>query len=326
MMDALSDVLQSFRLTGGVFLEARFTTPWCVLSKFSPEDCRPFLADPVQMIAYHYCTRGRWLLQVVGEPAVEVRAGEAVLLPRNDPHLVCSATDLRPVDARGLVQPPEGGGALPRIVHGGGGEATHMLCGFLACERHRNPLIATLPRVLKIDMARTGSDEWIESSLRFALGGLSQGLIGATTVMSKVAELMFIEAVRRYAATLAPEQRGWLAGARDPYVGRALALLHGQPDHPWTTESLACAVSLSRSAFADRFTGVVGMPPKRYLIGWRLQLAKEKLREGCKPIAQVAHEVGYEAEAAFNRAFRREFGTPPAAWRKQAQPADLLRR
>jgi AraC-like DNA-binding protein len=322
MMDALSDVLQSFRLTGGVFLEARFTAPWCVLSKFSPEDCRPFLADPVQMIAYHYCTRGRWLLQVAGEPAVDVRAGEAVLLPRNDPHLVCSAVDLRPVDARSLVQPPEGGGALPRIVHGGGGEATHMLCGFLACERHRNPLIATLPRVLKIDMAHTGSDEWIESSLRFALGGLSQGLIGATTVMSKVAELMFIEAVRRYAATLAPEQRGWLAGARDPYVGRALALLHGQPDRPWTTESLACAVSLSRSAFADRFTGVVGMPPKRYLIGWRLQLAKEKLREGCKPIAQVAHEVGYEAEAAFNRAFRREFGTPPATWRRQAQPAD----
>jgi AraC-like DNA-binding protein len=325
-MVALSDVLQSVRLTGGVFLEARFTAPWCVLSNFSVEDCRPFLADPVQLIAYHYCTRGRWCLQVAGEPAVEVRAGQAVLLPRNDPHLVGSATDLRPVDARSLIQPPEGGGALPRIVHGGGGEATQLLCGFLACERHRNPLIATLPRLLKIDMARTGSDDWIESSLRFALCGLSEGLVGAATVMSKLAELMFVEAVRRYAATLPPEQRGWLAGARDPYVGRALALLHGRPDHPWTTDSLACEVSLSRSAFADRFTAAVGTPPKRYLTAWRLQLAKEKLREGRKPIAQVAYEVGYEAEAAFNRAFRREFGTPPAAWRKQEQPTATWQR
>jgi len=319
-MDALSDVLQTVRLTGGVFLEARFTAPWCVASQFTIEDCRPFLSDPVQVIAYHYSTHGRWWLQVAGEHPVEVRAGEVALLPRNDPHVLGSSTDLRPVSARSLIQPADGGG-LARIIHGGGGEATHMVCGFLASDQHRNPLIATLPRVLKIDMARTGSDEWIESSLRFALRGLSEGLIGASTVMSKLSELMFVEAVRRYAATLPAEQRGWLAGVRDPYVGRALALVHGRPGHPWTAESLACEVSLSRSAFSDRFTSVVGMPPKRYLIAWRLQTAKEKLREGRKPMAQIAHEVGYEAEAAFNRAFRREFGIPPAAWRKQTQPA-----
>jgi AraC-like DNA-binding protein len=322
MMDALSDVLQSVRLTGGVFLEARFTAPWCVLSKFTSEDCRPFLPDPVQVIAYHYCTHGRWWLEVAGEPPVEVRAGEAVLLPRNDPHVMGSSTGLRPVNSHSLIQPADGGG-LARIVHGGGGEATQMVCGFLASDQNRNLLIATLPRVLKVDMAQTGSDEWIESSLRFALRGLSEGVIGASTMMSKLSELMFVEAVRRYAATLPAEQRGWLAGARDPYVGRALALVHGRPDHPWTAESLACEVSLSRSAFADRFTAVIGTPPKRYLISWRLQVAKEKLREGRKPIAQIAHEVGYEAETAFNRAFRREFGLPPAAWRRQAQPAGL---
>jgi len=318
-MDALSDVLQSVRLTGGVFLEARLTAPWCVLSKFTAEDCRPFVSDPVQVIAYHYSTCGRWWLQVAGEDAVEVRAGEVVLLPRNDPHVLGSARDLRPVSARSLVK-TSGEGGLARIVHGGGGEATQILCGFLASDQHRNPLIETLPRVLKIDMTETASAAWIESSLRFALRGLSEGLVGTSTVMSKLSELMFVEAVRRYAAGLPAEQRGWLAGMRDPYVGKALGLLHGRPDHPWTTESLAAEVSLSRSAFADRFTAVVGMPPKRYLISWRLEVAKEKLRAGRKPIAQIAHEVGYEAEAAFNRAFRREFGTPPAAWRRQAQP------
>jgi len=270
-MDALSDLLQAMRLTGGVFLESRFTAPWSVVSRLRAEDYKAFLADPVQVIAYHYVTRGRLCLQVAGEPAVEVRAGEAV----------------------------------------------HVVCGFLGTAQRGNPLIASLPRVLKIDMAQSGSNEWIESSIRFALRGLSEGLIGASTVMSRLSELMFVEAVRRYVASLPPEHMGWLFALRDPYVGKALALVHGSPNHPWTAESLACEVSLSRSAFADRFANVVGMPPKRYLISWRLQVAKEKLRGGLKPIAQIAHEVGYEAEAAFNRAFKREFGVPPAAWRRQ---------
>jgi transcriptional regulator GlxA family with amidase domain len=215
------------------------------------------------------------------------------------------------------VQPGEGG-RLARIVHGGGGEATHLVCGFLGSAQRGNPLIACLPRVLKIDMAEAGLDEWLESSIRFALRGVSEELVGASTVMSRLSELMFVEAVRRYAAALPAEQRGWLFALRDPYVGKALALVHGRPGHPWTAESLACEVSLSRSAFADRFASAVGMPPKRYLISWRLRIAKEKLRGGLKPIAQIAHEVGYEAEAAFNRAFKREFGVPPAAWRRQS--------
>jgi AraC-like DNA-binding protein len=315
-MDALSDLLQVMRLTGGVFLEARFTAPWSVLSRLRPQDCRAFLSDPAEVIAYHYVIRGRLLLQVAGEEVVEVRDGEAVLLPRNDPHVLGSAAGLDAIEARDLMQRGEGG--LARIIHGGGGAPTHLVCGFLGSAQRGNPLIAGLPRVLKIDMAEAGSDAWIESSIRFALRGLREGLIGASTVMSRLSELMFVEAVRRYAAALPVEQRGRLFALRDPYVGKALALVHGRPGHPWTAESLACEVSLSRSAFADRFASVVGMPPKRYLIFWRLQVAKEKLREGLKPIAQIAHEVGYEAEAAFNRAFKREFGMPPAAWRKQS--------
>jgi AraC-like DNA-binding protein len=321
-MDALSEVLQTVRLTGGIFLDARFTAPWCVSSRVGPEDCRPFLAVPVQVIAYHYVTRGRLQLQVAGELPVEVRAGEAVLLPRNDPHVLGSATDLHPVNADDLIQPALDGG-LARIDYGGGGEATQIICGFLGSDQRRNPLITTLPRVLTVDMTRAGSDEWIESSLRFALRGLSEGAVGRSTVMSKLSELMFVEAVRCYAVTLPAGHGGWLAGARDPYVGKALALVHGKPNHPWTTESLAREVSLSRSAFADRFTAVIGVPPKRYLVSWRLQVAKERLREGRQPIAEIAYEVGYEAEAAFNRAFKREFGIPPAAWRKQTQPTEM---
>jgi AraC-like DNA-binding protein len=320
-VDALLDLLQAVKLTGAVFLDAHFTAPWCISSRIGPEDCRPFLVDPVQVIAYHYVTHGRMQVQVAGGHAVEVCAGEAVLLPRNDPHLLGSSIDVRPINSHDLIQPADGGG-LARIIHGGGGEATNLVCGFLGSGQHRNPLIATLPRMLKIDMTRAGSNEWIESSLRFALRGLSEGKIGASTVMSKLSELMFVEAVRSYAATLPAEQTGWLAGLRDQFVGKALALVHGKPQLPWTAESLAREVSLSRSAFSDRFTAVVGTPPKRYLISWRMQVAKEKLRAGRQPIAQIAYEVGYEAEAAFIRAFKREFGIPPAAWRKQTPPTE----
>ena len=318
-MDALSNVLQTVTLTGGVFLDAHFTAPWCISSGIGSEDCRPFLSNPMQVIAYHYVTKGRMLVQVAGDDPVEVRAGEAVLLPQNDPHLLGSSLDLNPVNSHDLIQRADGGG-LARIIHGGSGEVTQIVCGFLGSDRHRNPLIATLPRLLTIDMTRVGSDEWIETSLRFAIRGLNEGMIGTSPVMSKLSELMFVEAVRRYAAALPTEQRGWLAGVRDPYVGKALALVHGKPNHPWTTESLASEVSLSRSAFADRFTAVVGVPPIRYVTSWRLQVAKEKLRTSKRPVAQIAYDVGYEAESAFARAFKREFGVPPAAWRRQAQP------
>jgi transcriptional regulator GlxA family with amidase domain len=137
--------------------------------------------------------------------------------------------------------------------------------------------------------------------------------------MSRLSELMFVEAVRNYAATLSPAEKGWLAGMRDPVVGGALALMHGKANHPWTAEELASRVALSRSAFTDRFTALVGSPPMRYLTAWRMQLAQEKLRSTRQSVAQIAYEVGYEAEAAFTRAFKREFGTPPATWRTAAQ-------
>jgi AraC-like DNA-binding protein len=319
-MDALSDMLQAVRLTGGVFLDARFTAPWCVSSRIDSGDCRPWLVEPVQVIAYHHVVEGRMLVSLEGERSLEVRAGETVLLPRNEPHVLSSAAGLPPVDPRDFVQPADDGG-LMRIVHGGGGEPAHIVCGFLGSDQDRNPLLETLPRILKVDMAKAGSSDWIESSLRFALRGLGEGKVGSSMVMSRLSELMFVEAVRAWIATQPPEQLGWIAGVRDPFVGQALALLHSRPNHRWTAESLAQAVALSRSAFSDRFTALVGMPPIRYLTAWRLQVACDRLREGRQSIAQIAYDIGYEAEVAFIRAFKREFGVPPATWRKQAQNA-----
>ena len=139
---------------------------------------------------------------------------------------------------------------------------------------------------------------------------------GAESMLAKLSELMFVEAMRRYVGTLPPDGKGWLAGVRDAQVGRALALLHGDPGRAWTVDDLGREVALSRSALAERFTALVGEPPIQYLMRWRLALAAQMLRAGRDAVGRVAERTGYESEAAFSRAFKREFGMPPAAWRR----------
>jgi AraC-like DNA-binding protein len=179
-------------------------------------------------------------------------------------------------------------------------------------------LIAALPKVLRLNVGSGAGGAWIGDSFQRAAEEFATGGVGSATILSKLAELLFVEAVRRYLTTLPKDQAGWLAGLRDRSVGPALALLHSRSSHPWTTEELAQQVGLSRSAFAERFANLVGVPPMRCLLKWRLQLAAARLRESPRSTAQIASEVGYESEAAFSRAFKRAFGVTPAAWRRQA--------
>lgn len=315
-MDPLSGVLRAVRLTGGVFLAADFTAPWCVSVKITPEDCAPFLGRRTQIIGYHVVIEGQLLVGLKGEPMSEVRAGEIVLFPQNDDHTLASAPGRRPVSARELMQPSPDG-SLARIRHGGGGIATRIVCGFLANEETYNPLIAALPKVLKIDVRQGASRAWIEATVRFAASELTEGRLASSSVMARLSETLLIEAVRQYSSGLAEQEAGWLKGLKDPHIGRALALIHHKISESWSAEALASEVGLSRSAFVERFTSLVGMPPIRYLTVWRLQTAKLNLQETSKSIAQLAHSVGYESEEAFSRAFKREFGFPPAQWKRR---------
>jgi AraC-like DNA-binding protein len=307
-------MLRAMRFTGGIFLDAEFTAPWCVTAKVGPEDCIPFTPEPRYIIAYHYVTAGHFLLKVDHQPPVLVESGEIVVLPRNDDHLIGSALNLRAVSAEHLIQPAAEGG-LAKIVHGGGGELTRILCGFLGNDMPHNAIVALLPSVLKLKVTEGASGSWIESSFRFAAKELSKGEAASTPMLAKLAELLFMEAVRRYLASQATIST-WTAGLRDPIVGRALGLLHSQIARRWTTENLAREIAVSRSAFAERFTRVIGEPPMRYLARQRFEQASARLRDSADPIARIAFEVGYESEAAFNRAFKREYGVPPASWRR----------
>lgn len=317
-MDPLSEVLRSVRLTGGLFLDASFTAPWSILAQITPQNCSPLLPLPAQIIGYHFVVEGTFHISVEGEPGITVGPGEVVLLPRNDAHTVASGPGLRPVHVRELIKVKQDGG-LDRIVHGGGGAATHLMCGFLASEELYNPLIAALPRLLKLDVREGLSRDWIESSMRLAASELAEARLASSPLLSRLSELLLVEAVRNYASALDDRESGWLRGLSDPQIGRALALIHQRIAAPWSAEGLAREVALSRSAFVGRFTALVGLPPIRYLTQWRLRTAQLHLKETNKTVSQLAHLVGYESEAAFSRAFRREFGLPPVQWRQQAR-------
>jgi len=317
VLDAFSDVLRVIRLSGGVFLKAEFTAPWCINGRLSADDCKPFLTAPRHVIASHFVTAGHMQLRIDGGASVEVRAGELILLPRNDAHSFGSDLSLAPMPGRDVIQRPEVGG-ISRIKYGGGGEATQLLCGFLGSEIPFSPLLSSLPALLKLDVRATASGAWIESSFRFAISQIAAGRVGSTTVIAKLSELLFVEAVSQYVASLPPERHGWLAGLRDPHIGRALALLHARPTEGWTAEALALEAGMSRSVFAERFTTLVGQPPMQYLTFWRMHVAAQQLREGRGNVAQIGFAVGYESEAAFSRAFKRQFGVSPGSWRRQS--------
>jgi len=317
-MDALSDVLRVAQLTGGVFLHADFFAPWCLAARIPREHCGPTLGPASHLIIYHYVIEGELHIRIDGtdDESLVIRSGEIVILPRNDPHLMGSDLGLPPVLGRDVVQPPRGDG-LYSIHHGGNGERTQMICGFLGCASiEGNPVISTLPPLLKLNVEQGAAAEWIRSTFQYAAEEVAAGRPGSETVLAKLSELLFVETVRRHAEGLPDGQTGWLAGLRDPHVARALALLHGDIARSWTVDELGREVGLSRSALAERFIRLIGSPPMHYLANWRMQVAAQKLRNTSASLAQVAETIGYDSEAAFSRAFKKAFGTAPATWRR----------
>jgi len=316
-MDALSDVLRVMRLSGGVFLNAEFTHPWCLRVNIAPDSCAPYLGRTTYLVAYHFVLEGAMRVRMPDGEELDVTAGQSVLFPHNHPHVLGSDLELAPVDGDAVVQPPSDGG-LSRIAMGGGGARTRIVCGFLGAEDVRgNPVVAALPAALRLDVRRDVSAEWVRNTFCYAAEEIAAHRPGSAAMMAKLSELLLVEAIRRHAETLPSHETGWLSGLKDPFLSRAIARLHADIAAPWTVDVLARAVGLSRSALGERFTRVLGMAPMQYLAAWRIQVAAHELLASGKSIAQVAEHVGYESEASFTRAFKRALGMPPAAWRRR---------
>ncbi|HZZ95182.1 MAG TPA: AraC family transcriptional regulator [Usitatibacter sp.] len=319
-MDALSEMLKAVRLTSGIFLEVEFTAPWCIDSAPSDDQTARLLPKAEQVAIYHLVTEGRCTAKLPGSAAsIELEAGDLILFPHGDGHLLGSDMHLAPIVAAALVEPSPSGGP-GRIRHGGGGARTRFVCGYMACDKRTcKPLLNALPPMLKVSLRDSPAAAWIESTIKRAAVETHAPSAGGDAVLGRLAELLFVEGVREYVRSLPESHHGWLAGIRDPHVGRALALLHAEPARCWAVETLALETGLSRSALADRFVALIGEPPMQYLTGWRMALAAQALTTSNDAVARIAERVGYESEAAFNRAFKREVGTPPAAWRRAAR-------
>ena len=315
-VDALSDVLRLVRLTGAVFLDAEFTAAWCISAPSGVEVCTRHMPQAQHVVVYHLVTVGDCKVVFADGAAHTAQTGDLIVIPGGGAHLIgCDLAAPHADLSRLMLQ--SGSDEVPRVSHGGGGAVTRLVCGYLACDSALfKTLLAALPRLMIVGMRDDPRGQWLASSLQFSLAEYAAPHAGASTVLAKLSELMFVEAIRRHIESLPPGQQGWLAGLRDRFVGKALSLMHSRPAHAWTVDELASHVGLSRSALAERFAAVIGQPPMQYLTQWRLQSAADLLHNTRRAIAVIAADVGYDSEAAFSRAFKRELGAAPATWRR----------
>ncbi|MCV2367699.1 AraC family transcriptional regulator [Roseateles oligotrophus] len=315
-MDALSETLRVVRLVGAIFLHGRFTAPWCYQSPHA--DAAAPLLEPTaeRVVIFHMITEGDCWVELADQAPVHLQAGDAVIFPQGHAHRMSSQPGL----------PPASGARLdavlarrPRLLaYGGGGATCRLVCGYLACDaRLARILLAGLPSLVKVSVRGSNAGVWLEASLRYALAEARSPRPGGAGVLAKLAELLFIEVLRLYMNEQGEGRSGWLAGVNDRVVGAALRAMHTRPAQAWTLETLARDANTSRSVLAERFQQLVGSSPMQYLAQWRMLLATHLLARSNAPLARIAEEVGYQTDTAFSRAFRREFGEPPAAWRRK---------
>lgn len=315
-MDVLSEVLKAVKLEGAVFFNGEFSAPWCLLSQGSVAAAKYLPPGSGHLILFHFLTEGRAYARLPDGHRQTLNAGDIVILPHGNKHFLGNGSPEKPVDsfktfAKNLTQ------GLKIARFGGGGEVTRFVCGYLACHpRLSQVFLAGLPPILTVRVSKETSGEWIAQSIRFSVNAAGADDAGSGLVLSKLSEVLFVETLRLYINSLPLDETGWLAGARDPAVGQALALLHKDPAQEWTVATLARQVGTSRTRLAERFRHFLGESPMAYLTQWRMKLGAEMLASSEDSVAQIAAAIGYGSEAAFNRAFKRQFDSPPAQFRR----------
>jgi AraC-like DNA-binding protein len=328
--DTLSDVLRSVRLRGAVFFYVSGSSEW-VAEAPSTQEIAPLLMHGVEhVMGYHAVARGSCWARIPNGPSVQLFAGDVVMFPHGDANVVSSSQGMRGICDLGIYATANANRAPLRLALKGG-NVVHsepsdphaeaiIVCGFLGCDLHPfNPLIAAMPPL--IHLRATEDDDWILKFTQQVAAESQAKRPGGEAMLARMSEMMFIDAVRRYAELMPAQSAGWLAGLRDRFVGRALALMHEQPAQDWNLDELGRLVGLSRSALHERFIQLIGVPPIQYLTQWRMQVAARLLLETRATVAAIALDVGYESEAAFARAFKRLVGKPPGTWRRERDAA-----
>lgn len=312
--DVLSQMLRAVRLTGSVFFGGTFTSPFGIVSPSRWDESTP-LARLRHISIFHLIAAGRCIFEHANGERREVAAGDLLLLPFAGEHRFWSGTPAKFAFASELVRPSPIEG-VDAVAYGGGGDETRLVCGYIeSSEFLFTPVFRALPPML---VEHTGGDKvsaLMASTTREIAALVEAETPGSQMILGRMMELLFVEVLRRHVSRLPAGSTGWLAALNDAVVGRALALVHAEPARKWTTDDLAREAGTSRTVLAERFKALLGRPPIDYVTSWRIQLASERLRNGGDSIAGIAADVGYESEAAFNRAFKRETGLTPGRWR-----------
>lgn len=316
----LADVLRSVRLSGAVYLNASLTEPFGLISPKHFDEHTP-MAHLRHVSIFHLVAAGECVVELADGQRHTIREGDIMLMPFPDTHRFYRGDGGAMASAQDLVR----AGSLPgmwTIEHGGGGQETRMVCGFIeSSELLHSPVFRTLPQLL-IDRAGDGRvSALLTGMVREIVTLTNQAISGSEIMLGRLMELLFVEVLRRYVSKLPPSAQGWFAALNDPVLVRAMEQVHGNPARRWTVDDLARECGTSRTVLAERFNDVMGQAPIEYVTGWRMQLAAERMRSGSDSLAVIAGDVGYESEAAFNRAFKRVTGIAPGRWREGAKSA-----
>jgi AraC-like DNA-binding protein len=302
--DVLAEVLDSLNLRGRIFCRCELSAPWAL--GFAAGDFSHF----------HVIGRGNCWLRLQGKAeAIALEEGDLLVVTRGHGYQLSDEPETSPIPLTDLVRDSRRG--LRAVLrHGGGGEATNLICGAFQFDGPDTKwFLDVLPEWIRVRKDERRGNEWLDATMRFLTHETHNPELGAATIITSLIDVLFVEAVRTWLRQQPPGAAGWLGALRDPAIGAALGLIHGAPAKRWTVPALSAAVGLSRSPFAARFTALVGQPPMAYLKRWRLQLGASLLRRRALALSSVAERVGYESAAAFSRAFTREFGTPPGRYR-----------
>jgi AraC-like DNA-binding protein len=312
-MDAFSEILSAVKLNGAVFFSAEFSAPWGFSAPASNKLAAELALGALHVVLYHFVIDGGAVVDLADGQSIELKPGDVVIFPHGDAHHMSSGKGaIRPFPNYGIGAKIKARD-LSTLQAGGGGDTSRFVCGYMVCDPFLSrPILNGLPPVFTVNIRTDRSGLWLENSILHLVEEAASGRVG-----------LFVDTLRRYVAGLPEQQLGWLAGTRDPIVGKSLGLLHSRVAHPWTIADLADQVGISRSALVERFTRYLSEPPMAYLTRWRLQLAARSLEKTSRGVAEIAAEVGYESEAAFNRAFKREFGQPPGRYRSDHKGAPL---
>jgi AraC-like DNA-binding protein len=320
--DPLSEALGNVRLSGAIFLDAELSAPWGFASPPSSAGAHLIAPSAEHMVLFHLLVEGRASVRLPGQPRLALEAGDIAILPLGDAHELWNGRGAELTDSSVLL-PKILEGAVVSERGGGGGPVTKFICGYIGCDRQaRRFFLAGLPPLFKVNIRRGSTGAWIESTIRHLASDREPAGAGRSALLAKLAEALFIETLRCYMSELPRQRTGWLAAARDSAVGRALGAIHREPAGPWTVASLAEQAGMSRTVFAERFTRLLGEAPLGYVARCRMQLGARLLETTDDTVLEVALNAGYESEAAFNRAFKREFDVPPARYRMQRRRGD----